>query len=90
MCGKPGKGRHGTSHHAKAIYQISNHFFAVMKTFVTVISASTGRNDLIFDIWLWQCDLYRVSPFQVYPSIIILKTTYILVVQMLIFFGSFY
>jgi hypothetical protein len=20
MCGKPGKGRHGTSHHAKAIY----------------------------------------------------------------------
>jgi hypothetical protein len=22
MCGKPGKGRHGTSHHAKAIYQI--------------------------------------------------------------------
>jgi hypothetical protein len=23
MCGKPGKGRHGTSHHAKAIY-ISN------------------------------------------------------------------
>jgi hypothetical protein len=27
MCGKPGKGRHGTSHHAKAIYQIENHFF---------------------------------------------------------------
>jgi hypothetical protein len=26
---------------------------AVMKTFVTVISASTGRNDFIFDIWLW-------------------------------------
>jgi hypothetical protein len=25
--------------------------FAVMKTFVTVISASTGRNDFIFDIW---------------------------------------
>jgi hypothetical protein len=23
--------------------------FAVMKTFVTVISASTGRNDFIFD-----------------------------------------
>ena len=21
MCGKPGKGRHGTSHHAKAIYK---------------------------------------------------------------------
>ena len=39
---------------------------AVMKTFVTVISASTGRNDLIFDIWLWHGDLYRVSPFQVY------------------------
>jgi hypothetical protein len=40
--------------------------FAVMKTFVTVISAATGRNDFIFDIWLWHGDLYRVSPFQVY------------------------
>jgi hypothetical protein len=40
--------------------------FAVMKTFVTVISASTGRNDFIFNIWLWHGDLYRVSPFQVY------------------------
>jgi hypothetical protein len=38
----------------------------IMKTFVTVISASTGRNDFIFDIWLWHGDLYRVSPFQVY------------------------
>jgi hypothetical protein len=42
--------------------------FAVMKTFVPVISASTGRNDFIFDIWLWHCDLYRVSPFQVYRT----------------------
>jgi hypothetical protein len=57
MCGKPGKGRHGTSHHAKA---------AVMKTFVTDISASTGRNDFIFDIWLLHGELYHVSPFQVY------------------------
>ena len=40
--------------------------FAVMKTFVTDISASTGRNDFIFDMWLWHDDLYRVSPFQVY------------------------
>ena len=40
--------------------------FAVMKTFVTVISASTRRNDFIFDIWLWHGDLYHVSPFQVY------------------------
>jgi hypothetical protein len=40
--------------------------FAVMKTFVTDISASTGRNDFIFDIWLWHDDLYRVSPFQAY------------------------
>ena len=40
-----------------------------MKTFfVTDISASTGRNDFIFDIWLWQGDLYRVSPFQVYHT----------------------
>ena len=26
-------------------------------TFVTDISASTGRNDFIFDIWLWHGDL---------------------------------
>ena len=26
-------------------------------TFVTDISASTGRNDFIFDIWLWRGDL---------------------------------
>jgi hypothetical protein len=38
----------------------------VMKTFVTDISASTGRNDFIFDMWLWHGDLYRVSPFQGY------------------------
>jgi hypothetical protein len=42
--------------------------FAVMKTFVTVISAFTGRNDFIFDIWLWHGDLYHVSPFQVYRT----------------------
>jgi hypothetical protein len=42
--------------------------FAIMKTFVTVISASTGRNDFIFVIWLWHGDLYRVSPFQVYRT----------------------
>ena len=40
--------------------------FAVMKTIVTDISASTGRNDFIFDMWLWHGDLYHVSPFQVY------------------------
>ena len=34
-------------------------------TFVTDISSSTGRNDLI---WLWHGDLYRVSPFQVYRT----------------------
>ena len=42
--------------------------FAIMKTFVTVISASTGRSDFIFDIWLWHGDLYHVSPFQVYRT----------------------
>ena len=42
--------------------------FAVMKTFVTDISASTGRNDFIFDMWLLHGDLYRVSPFQVYRT----------------------
>jgi hypothetical protein len=42
--------------------------FAVMNIFVTDISASSGRNDCIFDIWLWHGDLYRVSPFQVYRT----------------------
>jgi hypothetical protein len=42
--------------------------FAVMKIFVTVISASTGRNDFIFDIWLLHGELYRVYPFQVYHT----------------------
>jgi hypothetical protein len=37
-------------------------------TFVTDISVSTGRNDFIFDIWLWHGDLYHVSPFQVYHT----------------------
>jgi hypothetical protein len=32
------------------------------------MSASTGRNDFIFDIWLWHGDLYRVSPFQIYRT----------------------
>jgi hypothetical protein len=32
--------------------------FAIMKSFVTDISASTGRNDFIFDMWLWHGDLY--------------------------------
>jgi hypothetical protein len=42
--------------------------FAVIKTFVTDISASTVRNDFIFDIWLLHGELYRVSPFQVYRT----------------------
>jgi hypothetical protein len=42
--------------------------FAVIKTFVTDISASTGRNYFIFDKWLLHDDLYRVSPFQVYRT----------------------
>ena len=29
--------------------------------FVTDISASTGRNDFIFDIWLWHGDLYHAG-----------------------------
>jgi hypothetical protein len=42
--------------------------FAIMKIFVTDISASTRRNYFIFDIWLWHGDLYRVSPFQAYRT----------------------
>jgi hypothetical protein len=39
---------------------------SVRSHFVTDISAFTGRNDFIFNIWLWHGDLYHVSPFQVY------------------------
>ena len=42
--------------------------FAVIKTFVADISASTGRNDFIFDIWLLHGEYYRISPFQVYRT----------------------
>ena len=38
--------------------------FAVIKTFVTVISASTGRNDLIFLAWwLVPCPLSRFTAY---------------------------
>jgi hypothetical protein len=40
--------------------------FAIVKIFVTDISASTARNDFIFDMWLWHGDLYHISPFQFY------------------------
>jgi hypothetical protein len=39
--------------------------FAVIKICVTDISASTGRNDFIFDKWLLHGELDHVSPFQV-------------------------
>jgi hypothetical protein len=48
------------------LHDLEFFMFAVMKTFVTDISASTGRNDFIFDVWLWHGDLYSVSPFQIY------------------------
>jgi hypothetical protein len=38
------------------------------ENFVTDISASTWRNDFIFEIWLLHGELYRVSPFQVYRT----------------------
>jgi hypothetical protein len=34
MCGKPGKGRHGTSHHAKAIYLPVEAEITVAKVFI--------------------------------------------------------
>ena len=37
-------------------------------TFVTDISPSTGRNDFIFDIWLWHGDLY--VPCLPFPSLL--------------------
>ena len=49
-------------------YDLEFFMFAVMKTFVTVISASTGRNGFIFDIWLLHGELYCVYPFQVYRT----------------------
>jgi hypothetical protein len=42
--------------------------FAVMKIFITDISASTERNDFIFDIWLLHGELCCDSLFQVYRS----------------------
>ena len=48
-------------------------------TFVSDISASTGWNDFIFDIWLWHGDLYSVSPFQVY------HTSFLFTVRLIIF-----
>ena len=48
-----------------------------MKTFVTDISASTGRNDFIFDIWFLHGEWYRVYPFQVYrTSIAVYRATW--------------
>jgi hypothetical protein len=35
--------------------------FAVMKTFVTDVSASTGRNDFIFYMRLWHGDLAKAT-----------------------------
>ena len=53
--------------HLLPVYLIVRIFiFTIMKTFGTDISASTGRNDFIFDIWFWHGDLCRISPFQVY------------------------
>jgi hypothetical protein len=55
--------------HLLPVYRVTEFFmFAVVKTFVTDISASIGRNDFIFDIWVWHGELYRVSPFQVYHT----------------------
>jgi hypothetical protein len=83
MCGKPVKGRHGLWHgdlyrvSPLQVYCTSTSclpcdleffMFVVMKIFATDISASNGRNDFIFDIWLWHGDLYHVSPFQVYQN----------------------
>jgi hypothetical protein len=55
--------------HLLPVYLIVRIFhFCVMKTFITDISASTGKNDFIFDIWLLHGELYRVYPFQVYRT----------------------
>ena len=43
-------------------------------TFVTDISASTGRNDSIFDIWLWHGDFVPCLPFPGLPHIYFLFT----------------
>jgi hypothetical protein len=54
-----------TTHRVRAILQSP---CPSVHTYVADISASTGRNDFIFDIWLWHGDLYCVSPFQVYRT----------------------
>jgi hypothetical protein len=44
MCGKPGKGRHGTSHHAKAIYQIFLKSFLPVEAEITVTKVFITAN----------------------------------------------
>jgi hypothetical protein len=48
--------------------------FVVIKTFVTDISASTGRNDFICDIWLLHGDLYRVSKAEISVTKVFITT----------------
>jgi hypothetical protein len=52
MCGKPGKGRHGGAILQSPCLSVRPSVCASVHTFVTDISASTGRNDFIFDICL--------------------------------------
>jgi hypothetical protein len=62
MCGKPGKGRHGTSTSCLQ-YDLEFFMFAAMKTFVTVISASTGRKDFIYGFGMVTCTVSPLSRF---------------------------
>jgi hypothetical protein len=45
MCGKPGKGRQGTSHHAKAIYQIISSSRSRDICYESVNGRTNGRTD---------------------------------------------
>jgi hypothetical protein len=52
----------------ETVRNLSIEFSVVLYLELWDISAFTGRNDFIFDIWLLHGDLYHVSPFQVYRT----------------------
>ena len=53
MCGKPGKGRHGTSHHAKATYQIKKSFLQVEAEISVTKVWMDGQGDCNIAPSLW-------------------------------------
>jgi hypothetical protein len=58
MCSKPGKGRHGTSHHAKAIYQSvysMNRLSLFIPAFISYLILYTEMNCFALTIFTNLC-----------------------------------